>query len=363
MNDSNRFDSWLREFGPAALVLREHLIPVEGGDGVFFPPTFAASEDGKFRGGYNIDDFPDGTNVCLVDSLGSQANRMEPIFALESYRALVPQVVVRAGDVAVNLLKAGHRAGDAIVRCSTLRDELRAAFEAAIGGDAEPLARLAPTSLVFGVWDSRDTQAKSPRVIASTIRAYNVRRLTRSAQYVPALEYVDRGILDEPADERARKAMAERGFVHVPASGSHGGVIAERGIRRDTVVHLAALRLLSAGADGERTLGLRRYVLGLALTAVTAAVSGYLRQGCNLVRDPDKPQELVLVHTDGRREPVELSHETACRYATAAAGAFGVGKDREVPFAKEQADHELTDEGAGAKKRAGNAKGAGKKSK
>ena len=40
-----RFDGWLTgRTGPAAVVLREHLMPVEGEDGVLFPPTFAAGE-------------------------------------------------------------------------------------------------------------------------------------------------------------------------------------------------------------------------------------------------------------------------------------------------------------------------------
>ena len=35
----------------AALVIRESLVPVEGGDGVLFPATFAAGDN--FPGGYN----------------------------------------------------------------------------------------------------------------------------------------------------------------------------------------------------------------------------------------------------------------------------------------------------------------------
>src|SRR5579872_4539749 len=107
-----RYDTWLKDEGPAALVIREHLIPVEGSDGVLFPGTFAASEDKTFKGGYNIDNFPDGTNVCLIDSVGSQANRIEPLFAKPMYRGLVPQIVIKAGPRRVNLLEAGHRAGD-----------------------------------------------------------------------------------------------------------------------------------------------------------------------------------------------------------------------------------------------------------
>lgn len=354
------FDIWLQDTGPAALVIREHLTPVEGADGVLFPATFAASQDKEFKGGYNIDAFPDGKNICLIDSVGSQANRIEPLFARSGYAGLVPQIVVKAGDKSVNLLEAGHRAGDAIVRCSSLQQELQTAFKAVQKGNAEPLARIAPTSLVFGAWDSRDTQAKLPRLIASTIRAYDVRRLTRSAQYVPAAEYVDESLLDEPADQRTQDAYAERGFVHVPASGSHGGVIATGGVRRDATLHLAALRLLRGGEDEAKTLALRRYILGLAMTAFTYSPSGYLRQGCNLVHDSERPREFAEVYGDGRRQARTLDHPAALTYAKAAAKAFGVNPDRainykvspdrEVLFDKELARKDVTSEaGDGAK--------------
>ena len=133
----------------------------------------------------------------------------------------MPQIVVKAGEKKVNILEAGHRAGDAIVRCSELQKELQDAFKAVLKGNAEPLAKIAPTSLVFGVWDSRDTQAKLPRLVASTIRAFNVRKLTRSAQFNPATEFVNDKLLDEPADKATKDAYAERGFIHVPATGSH----------------------------------------------------------------------------------------------------------------------------------------------
>ena len=110
-------------------MIREHLMPVEGRDGVLFPATYAASEERDgFKGGYNIDSLGNGKNVCLVDSVGSQANRIEPIFAAGTYASLVPQVVIVAGTHEVNLLEAGHRAGDAIVRCSSLQEELQLGF-------------------------------------------------------------------------------------------------------------------------------------------------------------------------------------------------------------------------------------------
>lgn len=335
-----RLDAWLDvDEGPAALVIREHLMPVEGRDGILFPATFAAGD--SFPGGYNIDGPADGENICLVDSVGSQANRVEPIFAREKYMTLVPQVVVKAGEKAINLLEAGHRAGDAIVRCSALQKSLQDAFQKVLRGNVEALARIAPTSLVFGVWDSRDTQAKLPRLVNSTIRAFNVRKLTRSAQYVPAIEYVPAGLLDEPTDRKVKDAYAGRGFVHLPATASHGGVIATGGIRRDATLSLAALRLLSAGDDPEKTRVLKRYILGLALTAFTYSPSGYLRQGCNLVLDPDRPREFKEVYGDGRRIDAHLPHDEALEYALAAARAFGIGPNREVEFDKRLAMNDV----------------------
>jgi CRISPR-associated protein Csb1 len=343
------YDGWLKDDGAAALVIREYLQAAEGPDGVIFPPTFAARDD--FPGGYNIDEFPDGENVCLLDSVGSQANRIEPLFGRGEYAGLVPQVVIKAGEKEVNLLEAGHRAADAIVRCSALQDELRAAFRGVLAGNSEPLARLAPTSLVFGAWDSRDTQAKLPRLITSTIRAFNVRRLSRSAQYFPAASYVEEGLLDEPVD-KMKDSYAKRGFVHVPSSATAGGVIAIGGIRRDASLHLAALRLLAAGADAQKTLALRRYILGLALTAFTYSPSGYLRQGCNLVLDPKKPREFVEVHGDGGRTPAAVTHEGALKFAQEAGRAFGVGEPRSVEFDREKAKQDLTDEKEQRKARA-----------
>jgi len=343
MSETTSFDKYLSDDGPAALVIRECLMPVEGTDGVLFPATFASGDN--FAGGYNIDADGNGDNVCLVDSIGSQANRIEPIFAEEKYAHLIPQIVVQAGEKEISILEAGHRAGDALVRCSTLHKELQDAFRAVLAGNAEPMAKIAPTSLVFGVWDSRDTQAKLPRVIASTIRAFNVKKLTRSAQFNPATEFVNDGLLEEAPDKATKDAYAERGFIHVPASASHGGVIATGGIRRDATLGLAALRLLRAGKDEKRTLALRRYILGLALTAFTHNPSGYLRQGCLLVIDPDKASEFVEVYPTGERKPAKIDHAAVLKYATSTADAFGVGESRTVPFDRDLAKKDVSGEG------------------
>jgi CRISPR-associated protein Csb1 len=338
-----QFDNYLADDGPAALVVREHLIPVEGSDGVVFPATFAAGDG--FPGGYNIDGDPNGENIALIDSVGSQSNRLEPMFAEDNYRKLVPQIVIKAGNKSISILQAGHRAGDAIIRCSALQQELQDAFKKLLDGDATPLAKIAPTSLVFGVWDSRDTQAKMPRLISSTIRAYNVRKLTRSAQYVPAADYVGSALLDEPADKATKEAYAQRGFVHVPATGSHGGVIAKGGIRRDATLAIAALKLIQAGNDNEATSKLRRYILGLALVAFTRLPAGYLRQGTILVLDPDKKTAFDEVYPNGKRKTATVTHEAALAYAKDAAEEFVIGVDRAENFDIERAKQDVKGEG------------------
>ncbi len=365
MSNVSQFDKWLVTDSAAAIVIREHLVPIEGPDGVLFPATYA-SGDG-FPGGYNIDPADGEKNVCLVDSVGSQANRIEPIFSKPPYAVLIPQIIVKAGTREVNLLEAGHRAGDALIRCTNIQNKFDSAFRDILRGNAVPMARLAPTSLVFGVWDSRNTQAKLPRLLASTIRAFDVRKLRRSAQYNPAVPYSDEGLLDEPGDlkdaegkVKVKHPFAQRGFVHVPATASHGGVIATGGVRRDATLSLAALRLLH-GPDDLATLSLRRYVLGLTLVALTATSSTYLRQGCNLVPDVDKPREFMLVHASGIREPSTVSHDEALAFATATAEAFGVEEGQTVEFDKALAKADISgDEKSG---KAGKAKGAKAKDK
>jgi CRISPR-associated protein Csb1 len=313
--------------GPVALHLLQHLLPVEGAGAPFFPATFAMDEK------YNIDVLADGTQVALVDSVGSQANRMEPVFLVPDLQELVPQVTIRYGKEAhemVSLLEAGHRLGDAVVRSTVLGPDAKQAFLALKRGDAEPMAKLAPTSLVFGAWDSRDTGVKVPRLVQSTIRAWDVSRLRRSAQYVPALDYQHLGVVgdEEKLKKEEKNVLAERGFLHVPSTGDHGGIVARGPIRRDVTVNLVQLRRLG----GARPAELRRYLLGLALLAAHEPMDPFLRQGCLLVPDPSTPPQWTLVDRDGTRAAVAIDGNTLREKAKAWASVFGVGPSKTVEF-------------------------------
>lgn len=328
-----KYDDLLKDSGPAAVVLKQWLKPV-GGD-VFFPPTYANPSQRKGDPPvYNIDRFEDAKHsVCVIDSIPSQANRIEP--ALGRVRdkegkpiKLVPAVVVTAkvGDEeqTVNLLEAGHRAADAVVQLSSIRDELTKAVLARKQGDSKPLAKLAPTSLVFGMWDSRESGVKVPRLLNSIIRAYDVLEHRRSSQFNAALDYETAGIVPGKGD----KKLSEVGMDGAPATFQHGGIEARTGICRDASLNLCTLRDIVSTSPNE-TITLQRYILGLALVAITYydGKTLNLRQGCQLVAVPNKPMTRILMNADGTEAPFEIDRDGALAYASAVAKVFVVGDD------------------------------------
>lgn len=357
--------------GPVALHLRQKLLPVEAdenGRGVIFPPTYADI-------GHNIDTLADGTRVATIDTVGSQANRLEPIFKstgkndkgeeLNPLAALVPQIeiVLHKGsgkkgkgkteaDAANgaehvekrSLLDLAHRSADAVVLASpTLAPEMAKAFEALRNkGNAARLAAIAPTSLVFGMWDSRGgTGEKRPRLVRSIIRAWDVEILHSAAQF----NSVWKALSEEQKQEldRAPKAkgvkLSSIGFADAPATFRKtdkipqfvggaanpearvlGGVLAKGAIERDVTINLVALRGIR-GKDATETTEVQRYLLGLALLAATADLELFLREGCLLRCANDD----AWTEVPRRGDPTEVSlpkHDQLVVYAMAAAQPF-----------------------------------------
>jgi CRISPR-associated protein Csb1 len=341
-------NSWADDIkGPVALHLKQKLLSVEGDGGVIFPPTYADI-------GYNIDILADGTRVATIDSVGSQANRLEPIFKASDadetenpLASLVPQIRIGYGSAKfVSILDIGHRLGDALIRSSNLKDRANAAFLSFLEtGDATGIATLAPTSLVFGVWDSRDTQAKLPRILQSIIRAWDVDELKRSAQYNPPIDYSALDVFSEEDKVKqegdAKSPLAKRGFVHVPAGRALGGVLVRGAIERHITINLIALRRLKGTEENTRSL--RRYILGLALVAATEPLDGFLRQGCLLTPDPSVPAKWEAVGRDGARLPVKLDQTAALRYAQSIRNSIQLCSDEKFLFSKDLAHADLQD--------------------
>ena len=359
------FRKWAEDLrGPVALTLRQKLMPVEGDGAVIFPATYAKLKETDPS--YNIDKLSDGTCVAQIDSVGSQANRMELIFIPDAdardakrYCDLVPQIWIkvrssRPGETAektISIMEAGHRLGDAIVRKSGIGEAAQKAFAAwQDKQDAGPIAKLAPTSLVFGAWDSRGKGAKVPRLVSSVIRAWDVEEISRSAQYFPPVRYADYGIFDaedvQVAEKEAKggaskNPLAVKGYVEVPAVAKHGGIVARGDIIRTVTVNLVALRSLTGGDDPKV---LRSYILGLTLIAATESQSGFLRQGCLLTPDPGTPAVWEEVARNGSRRVIALNQDLAEPFARSAAKAFGVADPITVEFdpkgAKEETENE-----------------------
>lgn len=343
-----------------ALILKQRLLPVDGEGGIVFPPTYADI-------GYSIDTLSDGTKVAQIDSVPSQANRMEPLFKQDCYKHLVPQIEFDLGknkdddsERIVSLLELAHRAGDAVVRSSNLAGEMDAAFKAILRKhDAGPLAKLAPTSLLFGAWDSRGTQVKRPRIVRSFIRAENIEVLHGAAQYNSVWKLLSdeqKNELKEYRDTLNKKAggkkvkLSEKGFNDVPAvfrktdkisktnKDGHindearvlGGIVARGPITRQVTLNFIALHSVR-GADDEATMKLRRYLLGLALVAATADMECYLREGC-LLRYADADDTWEAVPRRGQSAFFRLStadgRKTILDFASAAAEAFEVVKPK-----------------------------------
>lgn len=324
-------DGWATDpNGPVALCLKQTLLPVEGPGGIVHPPTYADI-------GYNLDRLADGTTVATLDSVASAANRLEPFFKARRGAPreewLVPQFEIvireeRCGECAAckaqegkaptcihpvkvtrSLLDFAHRAADAAVQSTALGPELQRAFDTLRRtGDAGPLCSLAPTSLVFGVWDSRGGSGeKRPRLVRSVVRAWQVERLHAASQFNSvwkALDDAQKADLTQAAD-KAKVRLSESGFADAPGvfrkvspAGARalpafreglpnperrvlGGVLVHGPIVRDLTVNLVALRGLR-GSDDAQTDRIRRYLLSLALVAATADVDLFLREGCHL---------------------------------------------------------------------------------
>lgn len=332
--------------GPVALHLKQKLTSVEciedGDPCIIYPPTYADI-------GYNIDPLSDGKKVALVDSVGSQANRMEPVFksaSNEREKWLVPQIQIALGkDVGevkaprLSLLDLAHRGADAVVQSSgDLAKQIKKAFsKLRETGDASEFCAIAPTSLVFGVWDSRGgSSEKRPRLIRSVIRAWDVDVLHAAAQFNSVWKELDEAQQKALQDEarKQKKKLSVKGFADAPAifrdtkssqyyQGSPnpdarvlGGVLVNGSIQRDVTINLVALRGLQAGNE-EDSKAMRSYLLALALTAATAEIDLFLREGCHLRFDNEDQWHLVT----RRGKPTEIGLDAKVIRSAAETGA------------------------------------------
>jgi CRISPR-associated protein Csb1 len=342
----------------AAFRRRRKLQPAGGPGDKIFPPTYPGEGrnapprhvfERRRIGGQEI--------ICvLIDSVQSQANRLEEALLLSARSGLVslPRLVVDFPSSGLNAvpeissLEAPHRIFDAILRDSMLdgvafRDsEIGRRIRQATTHDAAAILEVSPTALLFGAWNSTGEGgglgAKFARAIVSEIIGIDVpaEPLNGQSNSAPSeLQTAGRrtgsridplGILrsvevykTDTDWDISEKAAGSKAKKVRPSEINHGNIapsVDALGVTCDyaqqtAVITLAGLRRLSFGTDPARNRAARAYLASLGLLAlVEADAQGYaLRSRCDLVCDGDAPLELVRF--DGQAEPIALDLDAA----------------------------------------------------
>lgn len=302
----------------AGLRLRLRLQPLYGPGEVIFPCTVAG---GKYQTSKRrIPGFPESVDCTIIDSVQSQANRMEDAL-LEDIRAghlHLPHVATDFSGVeglekpvgTITCFEAPHRIFDAILRDSV--DETGKHFPLTALGksvinatskDASAIFGVSPASLLFGSWDSTGVSGglgeKYTRCVVSELVAVNVEQATRAGTRIDPLNTAGAidptTILKDTKDEmwqalaknrKNLKKPSELNHSSVPWEGeTHGGVTCDY-IQQSTTISFPALRRLQFGSP-ERTAAAQTVLAAIALHAAALNVEKgwHLRSRCDLILD------------------------------------------------------------------------------
>lgn len=367
----------------AAIRGRATLQPAGGPGDKLFPPTHLVdrnekrpgakyarerrrvpSEDPKKMDG-------DEHDVVLLDSVQSQANRMEEALQhlWRDKQIALPVIVVDFGEKfpdlrEVSSLTAPHRISDALLRDSRLGEmlfrhsELGKSFTDATPQAAAPLFKVCPTALVFGLWDSTGPKGglgfKLARNLISEIVGIDAVYGTKTSSRIdPTGIVTNAGRLYEAADRGEQWTLLETEGAPAarmeknkdgqdqpvpfkdgkPTSALHSNIpptldliaggVTVRYATQTVVVSLAGLRRLSFGSK-EDDAQARTTLAALALLAVVAASErGYdLRSRCHLVPEPGKKLAFERVSKDGSPAGFDLDLPTAIALFTNAVEAL-----------------------------------------
>src|SRR5260221_4282834 len=182
---------------------------------------------------------------------------------------MVPQIQIKGKVRKVNLLDLPHRIGDSNIRLSSLEDKVKEVLEAFYKGDALPLAKFAPTSLIFGAWDTRaNAEIKIRRIITSVIKAEDLTINYESAQFDSAAAdlYQDEGG-EIPAEESQEKTrLSVFGLADAPSCWKRSGVYVNGDIYQFASLNLNLIRTYGTAQPDENH-ALHNYLSGLTLAA------------------------------------------------------------------------------------------------
>ena len=333
--------------------------PAGGPGDKVFPPTYSPPSDHppNERSPYATEqrinsDTGEIRNCVLLDSVASQANRMELALLAARRSGLIdlPLLEVRFDrddlprKFTVTSLEAPHRIADALFRDSRLDGKMFRASDAgklidyARTDNAAGIFGICPTALLFGFWDSTGPRGgqgvKFQRAITSEIIGYDaVQGKKTSSRIDPASIPANAGPLYQRADESDQnpdwtldpsKAAKDRntarrynkggeGNPGNPSKANHGNVtptISDGGFTisgavQTTTLSLAAIRRLrfplngAADSDAGVDNAARTTLAALGLAAGTLARADTdLRSRCHLL--PQNPVVWELLDQPGQ---------------------------------------------------------------
>ncbi|MDI9631436.1 MAG: CRISPR-associated protein (Cas_GSU0053) [Acidobacteria bacterium ADurb.Bin051] len=278
--------------------------PAGGQGDKVFPPTY---EDGKYAVETRLIGNEE-VSAVLLDSVQSQANRMEIALreAWEEGDLPLPVISVDFAELAgkVTSLDAPHRIADAILRDSLLADtpfretDAGKALAAASVRNATGLFGVAPSALLFGLWDSTGPKggmgAKFQRAIVSEIVGLHAITGKKTSSRIDPLQIqIKAGTLYEAdnafgwtleesearrTEKKEPKKLGEKGR---PSEANHGNITpttTDGGVtiskaQQITVLSLIALRRLrfplNGKTDPQVELAARTVLAALGLFAAT----------------------------------------------------------------------------------------------
>jgi CRISPR-associated protein Csb1 len=340
----------------AGLRLRLRLQPLYGPGEIIFPCTVAG---GKYQTSKRrIPGYSDSVDCTILDSVQSQANRMEDALLADIRAAniFLPHVVTDFTGVdglqkpigAITCFEAPHRIFDAIIRDSVDANGKHFPFtpegEAAIKAnsrDASALFAISPASLLFGSWDSTGVSGglgeKYTRCVVSELIAVNWEKQTFRAgtrvdpintakeSFAEVLKSAGKDdavwkMLTDKAAAKKKKLEKSSDINHssVPWSGEndktkemHGGGTCDY-VQQSTTISLPALRQLGFPlSNPERSAAAQTVLAAIALHAAALNVERgwHLRSRCDLTLADGQSIEWEIIGGSTNPQPI-TSKET-----------------------------------------------------
>ena len=272
-------------------------------------PSYAAPAGDKDDSPRHITWGSNGTTSALLDSVQSQNNRIEPLFA--KYPELVPASTVQyPNGTLLSLLQEPHRAAAPLIR-----NYFIAELEALKSGNAEPLAKRNPTAFIFGL-DARTMWVKLQRIITATITATGIARRPSGSSLSSNLDDETRQQLAEKTGMKPSEIGVDQVCTYTERSGTVDTSSAT--ITRRVEFPLSLL-------DGYPQ-PLQHYLKGLALVALLYPVPLNLRSGTSLVRRSRTLEAFSDFGLSAKAINLDGAFDEALAYARASATVFGIGQ-------------------------------------